>query len=99
MDFTRRFKKNTDITFKEEGDGAFLFDPETGNLKYMNRSATETYLMLNGQKDFKQLAQHWVSWYPNEAPQQIQKDLDDFLKELQDNRFIFSIEDEELKRK
>ncbi len=92
MDLTQRFNRNNSIIFKEEGDGAFLFDPEIGNLKYMNSSAKETFLMLNGQKDVSQLIHHLLGLYPDIDPKQIQRDVENFLKELEENGFIFSLD-------
>lgn len=94
MDFTQRFRANNSTIFKEEEDGAFLFDPETGNLKYMNQSAKDAFLMLNGQKDINQLIDHLFGLYPDVDREQIKKDVESFLMELIENRFISSCEEE-----
>ena len=54
MNLAQRYTKNDNIVFREEDDGAFLFDPDTGNLKYLNKSAKETFLMIDGQNDLNQ---------------------------------------------
>jgi len=92
MDLSQLFSRNNSIIFREEGDGAFLFDPETGNLKYMNSSAKETFLMLNGQKDVSQVIHHLLGLYPDIEPKQIQMDVEDFLKQLEENGFISSLD-------
>lgn len=94
MDFTRRFRANNGIMFREEDDGAFLFDPETGNLKYMNRSAKHAFLMLTDQKDIGQVIDHLAGLYPDVDRKQIQMDVEDFLLELVENRFISSCKGE-----
>lgn len=90
MDLTKKFVKNPSIVYREEEDGAFLFDPETGNLKYMNLSAKETFLMLNGQKDVSRLIQYLLTLYPDVDFKQIQKDIGSFIEQLEVNVFISS---------
>ena len=65
MDLLIRFRPNDHIVYREEEDGAFLFDPKTGNLKYMNRSAKEIYLMLNGYNDTDTVIQNLDELYPD----------------------------------
>jgi hypothetical protein len=94
MDFTQRFRVNNGIIFREEDDGAFLFDPETGSLKYMNRSAKHAFSMLNGQNDISQVIDHVAGTYPDVDRKQIQKDIESFLLELIESRFISSCKGE-----
>ena len=96
MDLTKKFVKNPSIVYREEEDGAFLFDPETGNLKYMNHSAKEAFLMLNGQKDVSRLIQYLITLYPDVDFKQIQKDIGSFIEQLEVNGFIFSQDGEQL---
>ena len=93
MDLTKKFVKNPSIVYREEEDGAFLFDPETGNLKYMNHSAKEAFLMLNGQKDVSRLIQYLFTLYPDVDVKKIQNDVEIFLKQLKENRFISSLDE------
>ncbi len=90
MDLTKKFVKNPSIVYREEEDGAFLFDPETGNLKYMNHSAKEAFLVLNGQKDVSRLIQYLFELYPDVDFKQIQKDIGSFIEQLEVNGFISS---------
>ena len=90
MDFKKKFQRNENIVYREEEDGAFLFDPDTGNLKYMNRSGKETFLMLEGQKDVNQLIHELLGLYPEVELNRIQKDVESFIKELEENEFISS---------
>ena len=91
MDLTQRFQTNENIVYREEEDGAFLFDPDTGNLKYMNRSGKETYLMLTGQTDVNQVIDRLLVIFPDAGRQRIEKDMEVFLKELEENGFIFPL--------
>ena len=83
-----RFKPNDHIVYREEEDGAFLFDPETGNLKYMNRSAKKIYLMLNGHNDTDRVIQNLHELYPETGTKQIRKDVEILMQQLEENGFI-----------
>jgi hypothetical protein len=91
MDLTKRYKQNKEIVYREEDDGAFLFDPNTGDLRYMNRSGRETFLMLKGDKDIKQVVHNMLDLYPELEPAQIQNDVEDFLKDLEESHFILPL--------
>jgi hypothetical protein len=88
MDSTSRYDRNRDIVFREEDDGAFLFNPDSGNLKYLNLTGKETYAMLDGKKDIGQLTTELQEQYPDVESQQIRKDLEEFLEALKMNNFI-----------
>ncbi len=88
MDLALRFEKNSGIIYREEEDGAFLFDPQIGNLKYMNRSAKEAFLMLNGQNDVSVVIHHLLGLYSEGDPKLIEKDVGSFLRDLEENGFI-----------
>jgi hypothetical protein len=91
MELTKRYKQNEEIVYREEADGAFLFDPDTGNLRYMNRSGRETFLMLKGDKDTKQVIDSMLELYPDVEPVQMQNDVEDFLKNLEESHFILPL--------
>ena len=88
MDLKKIFGRNENIVFREEDEGAFLFDPDTGDLKYMNLSGKETFLMLDGEKDLEEITVHMLELYPQVEPEQVRKDLEYFLKDLEENNFI-----------
>ena len=88
MDKTQRFQPDEKIVYREEEDGAFLFDPDTGNLKYMNRSAKETYLMLSDQTEVDQVIDRLLGLFPDTGRREIEKDVKIFIKELEENGFI-----------
>ena len=88
MNDSSRFKPADGIIYREEGDGGFLFDPKTGNLKYMNRSAKEAFLLVDGLNSIAQIAQHLSRRYPEIDPRTIQRDTEEILEELEKERFI-----------
>ena len=84
----QRLQKNAGSVFREEEDGAFLFDPEAGNLKYLNRLGAEIYRLLDTFDDMPSLASQMHVRYPDVAPQQIHDDLERFLSDMVANGFI-----------
>ena len=91
MDLKQKYQKNKDIVYREEEDGAFLFDPSTGNLKYMNQSGRETFLMLGNRQDVNQVIDGLLGLFPDVDRHQIANDLEAFLFELEKNGFIFGL--------
>lgn len=91
MDLKQKYQKHKDIVYREEDDGAFLFDPATGNLKYMNRSGRETFLMLSEQQDVTQVIDGLLGLFPDVDNHQIANDLEVFLIELEKNGFITAL--------
>lgn len=74
--------------FRKEEDGAFLFDPENGNLKYINEMGGNIYHLCNGHSsvfDIKSLVKQHYRDIPEER---IEKDIDDFLQDLTEMRFL-----------
>ena len=88
MDSAERFKRNETIVYREEDEGAFLFDPDSGDLRYMNQSGKETFLMLNADNDIGKVIHHMLELYPEVEPQQMQEDVKNFLKDLEEIHFI-----------
>lgn len=93
MGLTQRFRMNSRIIFKEEGDGAFLLEPETGNSKYMNHSAKNIFLKLSEEKNVEEVVQHILGRYPGLDPKQIRRDVEYVLFELEKNGFISAVGD------
>lgn len=88
MEFEKRYRRNEEIVFREEDDGAFLFDPDSGDLRYLNQSGKETFLMLGEDQDVNRVIHRMIELYPDVEPQKIEADVEDFVKDLEENRFI-----------
>ena len=87
-----QFRKNRRIILREEGEGAFLFDPENGNLKYVNRSGKEMFLHLNGDRDAEQMVDVLLEQYPDADRHEVKNDVVTFLEQLKVNGFITFID-------
>jgi hypothetical protein len=93
MNFKQIYQKNEQLVYREEEDGAFLFNPDTGNLRYLNRTGREIYLSLGDQCDVNGLINHLLELFPGVERQRIEKDVEGFLKELKENGFISALND------
>lgn len=83
---------NRDILYRDEGDGAVLFRPETGNLRYINPPGKEVFLALKRKKDLAQVINHLHGLYPEVDRHRLLEDVKGFLKELEENGFISSLD-------
>lgn len=54
----------------------------------MNRTGRKIYLSLGDQCDISGLTNHLLELFPEVERQRIEKDIEDFLKELEENGFI-----------
>ncbi len=88
MESEKRFRRNEKIVFREEDDGAFLFDPDSGDLRYLNQSGKETFLLLSEDQSISRVIQHMIELYPDVEPQKIEADVRDFVKDLEETCFI-----------
>ena len=88
MESEKRYRRNEEIVFREEDDGAFLFDPDSGDLRYLNQSGKETFLLLGENQDLNGVIHRMIELYPDIEPQKIEADVRDFIKDLEENRFI-----------
>lgn len=85
------FKQNEKIVYREEDDGAFLFDPDSGDLRYMNQSGKETFAMVKSGRDIRQIVESLSGLYPEVEPPQIQSDVERFLTDLAESHFILPL--------
>jgi len=80
--------QNPDIVFREEFDEwGVLFDPETGNAVALDPVAVFYWKYLDGSNDRKQLLE-MLKMECEDVPEDAQKHLDDFIKQLEDSGFI-----------
>ena len=88
MDPEKKYRRNEEIVFREEDDGAFLFNPDSGDLRYLNQSGKETFLLLGEEHGVSIVIRRMSELYPDVDPQKIEADVRDFVKDLEQNRFI-----------
>ena len=88
MESEKRYRRNEEIVFREEDDGAFLFDPDSGDLRYLNQSGKETFLLLGEDQSMSSVIRRMSELYPDVDTQKIEDDVRSFVKDLEENRFI-----------
>lgn len=93
LELNDRFKKSQNIVYKEEDDGAFLFNSEDGNLKFMNHTAKAAFLLLEAGKDVSEIVNEMTGVYPEIDANRIQEDVESLLKELQGHGFVGGLEE------
>ncbi len=80
--------QNPESIFRKEEDGAFLFDPKNGNLKYINRMGVNIYQLCSGNKSVTDITSVVVENYRDIPEKQIEEDIKNFLKDLIEMKFV-----------
>lgn len=85
---TERLSQNSENIFREEDDGAFLFDPETGNLKYINTMGVNIYQLCDGSMTVGEVTTLVIDNFKDTAREQIETDVKHFLEALVEINFL-----------
>lgn len=88
LNFDQKYILREPVVFKKEDDGGFLFDPESGRLKYVNRTATTILDWIDGKTDLDGLLQALQHHYPDTAVETLRDDLAEFFQDLIANHFV-----------
>lgn len=75
-------KPNPETVFRKEEDGAFLFDPQSGSLKYINGTGVRIYELCDGGNTRAEIVTTLKDAYPDVDEETIAADTVSFLKEL-----------------
>jgi len=77
-----------DIVLREEDDGAFLFNPNTGRICYLNKLGTTIWRLCDKSKTPEKMINKICSDYPEVSQEQISQDCLQFLTDLEKMEFI-----------
>lgn len=88
MDDPRRFAIRENLVVREEEDGAFLFDPVTGALKYANAAAKEIFLMLKDEKGVTEIVRQMIRQYPDVSEDRMREDVNGLIESLTAEGFL-----------
>lgn len=80
--------QNQESVFRNEEDGAFLFDPETGNLKYINNMGVNIYQLCDGVITVEDIIVLVTENYKEISKDQIENDIKSYLKSLIEMKFL-----------
>lgn len=79
---------NKDVILRQEGDDAFLFNPEDGNLICVNALGAFIWKHCNANKNREDIISLIRNDYPDTPETQISKDFDSFVGQLQKIEFL-----------
>jgi hypothetical protein len=88
MEFSIRPSLINNIVCRPENDGAFLFDPESGNITYINHTALEVYRLIDGERDISAIFDIFEQRYPEIDSVQLKADITAIFDSLDENQFI-----------
>jgi len=77
-----------DIVFREEDNGAFLFDPIKDELQCLNDTGVVIYKAINGKNSVEDIVKQLEAMYPEVAKDQIRKDVETFLEDLNTRGYL-----------
>jgi hypothetical protein len=75
---------NPGIVYREEEDGAFLFDPDAGELKCLNPLGSVIWKLLDGLNSSGTIVSMIRERYPDIPMLTVRQQVDAFLQELMD---------------
>lgn len=78
------------VVFREEEDEAFLFDPDTGDIKTLNPVGIFIWKSCDGSYTKGDIVNKITENFDTESRDVVEKDLNSFLKELTQLGFIIN---------
>lgn len=89
----KSFSLNSDIVFREEDEGAFLFDPHTSAVHCTNKVGASICRLCNGKNDLDTICQFLLEEYDVTVDRvQLKKDVQAFVKKLIDLNLLLDEE-------
>jgi len=80
--------QNPESIFRKEEDGAFLFDPKSGNLKYINCMGVNIYQLCIDSRSVIDITSLVAENYRDIPEKQIEEDIKNFLQDLIEMKFL-----------
>ncbi len=81
-------KAHSRIVFREEGEEALLFDPDTGKVKVLNETGKFIWNNLDGKTSTDSLVKKIQDNFDIADEKQIKEDLEKFLNDLKKENFL-----------
>ena len=82
------FTPRSSIVFREEFDGAFVFDPDSGDALALNSLGAYVWKLCNGKHNKKEIVKLISEHYPDIPDSRIRKDTEDFVDVLREQGFL-----------
>lgn len=81
------YRRKKDIIFRKEGEEAILFNPDTSGIIVINSTGCFIWPLFDGKRTKEDILREMAKEFDVE-PAIAQKDLDNFIKELEKQNFI-----------
>ena len=88
LDKNESFRVDPEIVLRKEEDGAFLFEPDTGRICYLNEMGITIWMLCEKPITQEQITHRICAEYPEVPQERIEEDALAFLKELDRLGFI-----------
>ena len=88
MSGKEKLTANPEIIFREEGDEAFLFDPEDGNLSCINELGVFIWKQCDGKHRGDEIIDLIDKDYKDISKSEIRKDFNKFVRELKELGYL-----------
>ena len=88
LDEMMEIRINQNIVFREEEEGAFLFDPDTGQIFHLNELGTSIWKSCVKAKRSEQIIKSICLDFPEVPQEQIEKDCTKFFEDLERLGFL-----------
>ena len=79
---------NPEIVFREEGDSALLFNPDTGEIKILNETGAFIYSHLDGTRSLDDIVQLIMAHFDGVDQDIVKQDLDELVQSLLQSNLI-----------
>jgi len=79
---------NHDNVYRKEENGAYLYNPETGALKYLNRTGVEIFDLCDGIHRVQDIVTIMQANYPEEIGLPLREEVSCFIKRLIDCNYL-----------
>jgi hypothetical protein len=79
------------FVFREEDDGALVFNPDTGNIQALNRTGAIIWKSCKRGATLSKLVKILKNEFPAEEISKIKKDISLFIKQLKKGKMIIEI--------
>jgi len=85
---TESFAANPEIVLRTEEDGAFLFDPDSGRICYVNEVGIAIWRLCQNPASLEQIIHHLENTFSEVPVEQAAADCRDFLSQLDKLGFL-----------
>ena len=79
---------NPEVVFREEEEGAFILDPETGELKILNETGAFIFKLCDGKHTEDDIVEMVAREFEVDNREKVRGDVRDFLEELKEKNLV-----------